>query len=424
MNSLKLSLLLLKRDFKNFFLYTCSSIIIFMVLFGIFNIIYDPNIKSNLSQGDYISLSSIHLIVLFIIMLIGYYSNNLFMEKRKKEIAVQIISGLSLNSLAFSTAVINIIISLISLIFGLLFGFLLSPLVLSIIYNVIDINNTSFSLTNEGMIATLLMIFVNIFILGLFNVGLGYRTEICDLIRSKNGNYKTKIKKPSKNFFMIASLFVSLLFLFYMIFSNDFNAIPILGLLGSISTLIFTFYCLPSIFSKLSNKSSDKINFLVFRNIKLNIEKNLGILISIYLISGLLLVNLANFKSNIYLASAFSGSLILLLFLFIIGTLYSFNSLATLKIRNFKILKQLGYINSDIKKIIFKEALGFIFCISILPSVFLFVGIFKYYYLDIIPFFVLISIVCIFLFLMLLCFGSCYVIYSKGLDSIFKNGGR
>ena len=424
MNSLKLSLLLLKRDFKNFFLYTCSSIIIFMVLFGIFNIIYDPNIKSNLSQGDYISLSSIHLIVLFIIMLIGYYSNNLFMEKRKKEIAVQIISGLSLNSLAFSTAVINIIISLISLIFGLLFGFLLSPLVLSIIYNVIGINNTSFSLTNEGMIATLLMIFVNIFILGLFNVGLGYRTEICDLIRSKNGNYKTKIKKPSKNFFMIASLFVSLLFLFYMIFSNDFNAIPILGLLGSISTLIFTFYCLPSIFSKLSNKSSDKINFLVFRNIKLNIEKNLGILISIYLISGLLLVNLANFKSNIYLASAFSGSLILLLFLFIIGTLYSFNSLATLKIRNFKILKQLGYINSDIKKIIFKEALGFIFCISILPSVFLFVGIFKYYYLDIIPFFVLISIVCIFLFLMILCFGSCYVIYSKGLDSIFKNGGR
>lgn len=424
MNSLKLSLLLLKRDFKNFFLYTCSSIIIFMVLFGIFNIIYDPNIKSNLSQGDYISLSSIHLIVLFIIMLIGYYSNNLFMEKRKKEIAVQIISGLSLNSLAFSTAVINIIISLISLIFGLLFGFLLSPLVLSIIYNVIGINNTSFSLTNEGMIATLLMIFVNIFILGLFNVGLGYRTEICDLIRSKNGNYKTKIKKPSKNFFMIASLFVSLLFLFYMIFSNDFNAIPILGLLGSISTLIFTFYCLPSIFSKLSNKSSDKINFLVFRNIKLNIEKNLGILISIYLISGLLLVNLANFKSNIYLASAFSGSLILLLFLFIIGTLYSFNSLATLKIRNFKILKQLGYINSDIKNIIFKEALGFIFCISIFPSVFLFVGIFKYYSLDIIPFFVLISIVCIFLFLMLLCFGSCYVIYSKGLDSIFKNGGR
>ncbi|WP_436514283.1 FtsX-like permease family protein [Clostridium thermobutyricum] len=424
MNSLKLSLLLLKRDFKNFFLYTCSSIIIFMVLFGIFNIIYDPNIKSNLSQGDYISLSSIHLIVLFIIMLIGYYYNNLFMEKRKKEIAVQIISGLSLNSLAFSTAVINIIISLISLIFGLLFGFLLSPLVLSIIYNVIGINNTSFSLTNEGMIATLLMIFVNIFILGLFNVGLGYRTEICDLIRSKNGNYKTKIKKPSKNFFMIASLIISLLFLFYMIFSNDFNAIPILGLLGSISTLIFTFYCLPSIFSKLSNKSSDKINFLVFRNIKLNIEKNLGILISIYLISGLLLVNLANFKSNIYLASAFSGSLILLLFLFIIGTLYSFNSLATLKIRNFKILKQLGYINSDIKKIIFKEALGFIFCISILPSVFLFVGIFKYYYLDIIPFFVLISIVCIFLFLMLLCFGSCYVIYSKGLDSIFKNGGR
>lgn len=424
MNSLKLSLLLLKRDFKNFFLYTCSSIIIFMVLFGIFNIIYDPNIKSNLSQGDYISLSSIHLIVLFIIMLIGYYSNNLFMEKRKKEIAVQIISGLSLNSLAFSTAVINIIISLISLIFGLLFGFLLSPLVLSIIYNVIGINNTSFSLTNEGMIATLLMIFVNIFILGLFNVGLGYRTEICDLIRSKNGNYKTKIKKPSKNFFMIASLFVSLLFLFYMIFSNDFNSIPILGLLGSISTLIFTFYCLPSIFSKLSNKSSDKINFLVFRNIKLNIEKNLGILISIYLISGLLLVNLANFKSNIYLASAFSGSLILLLFLFIIGTLYSFNSLATLKIRNFKILKQLGYINSDIKNIIFKEALGFIFCISIFPSVFLFVGIFKYYSLDIIPFFVLISIVCIFLFLMLLCFGSCYVIYSKGLDSIFKNGGR
>lgn len=84
MNSLKLSLLLLKRDFKNFFLYTCSSIIIFMVLFGIFNIIYDPNIKSNLSQGDYVSLSSIHLIVLFIIMLIGYYSNNLFMEKEKR----------------------------------------------------------------------------------------------------------------------------------------------------------------------------------------------------------------------------------------------------------------------------------------------------------------------------------------------------
>ncbi len=424
MNSLKLSLLLLKRDFKNFFLYTCSSIIIFMVLFGIFNIIYDPNIKSNLSQGDYVSLSSIHLIVLFIIMLIGYYSNNLFMEKRKKEIAVQIISGLSLNSLAFSTAVINIIISLISLIFGLLFGFLLSPLVLSIIYNIIGINNTSFSLTNEGITATLLMIFVNIFILGLFNVGLGYRTEICDLIRSKNGNYKTKIKKPSKKFFMIVSLIVSLLFLFYMIFSNDFNAISLLGLLGSISTLIFTFYCLPSIFSKLSNKSSDKINFLVFRNIKLNIEKNLGILISIYLISGLLLVNLANFKSNIYLTSAFSGSLILLLFLFIIGTLYSFNSLATLKIRNFKILKQLGYINSDIKKIIFKESLGFIFCISILPSVFLFVGIFKYYYLDIIPFFILVLIVCIFLFLMILCFGSCYVIYSKGLDSIFKNGGR
>ncbi|MGL5415419.1 MAG: FtsX-like permease family protein [Clostridium sp.] len=413
MESLKLSLLLIKRDIKSFSFYLLSSIINFTILFGIFNIVYDPNLVENLSRDHLLFLSSSNILVIAIVITIGYYSNNFFMDRRKKEIGIQLVSGLGLGSLAFASAMINFLISVFSMSMGFILGVILSPMINNILYSFLGLKNSTFTITVDGVGSAFTMIFINVILLGLLNVGLGYRTEICDLVRSKSGTYKKKKKSKFGNILIIINVLLTVISFLLIATTTDFNVIPIFGALCAILLFFFIYKCLPAYFGTLGYKTTDKINLIVFKNTKLNIEKNLPSLVSIVIISGFMAFTLSEYTRTPTLAVACAGVSILLIFLFVICTLYSFNALALSKVRNFKILNALGYDKKDKEKIVLKETFIFILCIGIFPLALGTLSIIKLCLLNAFNMYLGIFIICAFIVAIIVAYIGSYFIYKK-----------
>lgn len=428
MEAFKLTLQLINRDRKNVLFYLFSSILSFSVLFSIFNVIFDPNLISILNQEQYIILTSLGLIVLFMIMSVGYHSNSFFMDKRKKEFAVELVSGLSLNGLAFSIGALNFVISFVSLIGAFIIGVIFSPLLNKFIYSFIGLENVSTTLTKDGIFSTCAMLLINILLLGLLNVGLGYRTEICDLIRSKSP-YEPKVKylerdfsETTNNVFKMLSLAFIILLAFgplvAILFTNNVNSIQVFTIISSLGIFFFIFKLIPILFELLGKKTDDKINTIVFKNLFVNIEKNRATLISILTISIFMLYFLGEYTRSRYLAVSGIGISFLLIILFLLTSLYAFNSLGSLKVRNFKILFSLGFTKNDIEKIIFKESLLNTILICCLPFLLIIISTLKLVVMGQINIYLAILILCVIILAILISFTGSYLLYKNKLKTI------
>ncbi|MGL4850681.1 MAG: FtsX-like permease family protein [Clostridium sp.] len=413
MNSLKLSLLLLKRDRKNFFFYMITSVITFTILFAIFNIVYDKGLIENLSKSDYSSLATNNTLVVFIVIIIGCYSNEFFMERRKKEIGIQLISGLGIGDLTFFTIMINMFISGVSVVLGIFFGLGLSKILNEFLYSLSGIGNAHFNVTLDGILTSFSMVIINVVLIALLNIGLAHRLDVCDLVRSKAGTYREKKKSKIGNIFLILNTVALLSSILLMLQTKDYNVISVFGFVCIIFLFFFIFKSLPRIFEILGVRTVNKINIIVFKNTKLNLEKNLASLLSILSIVGFLIVTLSGYKDNPYLSVACVGSGILLTILYIICTLYSFNALAVSKKRNFKILSALGYLDEDKKKIIFKETTLYILCVCFLPVLLAIISIYKLWSLNILNISIGIFISFWLIFIILISYAGGYLIYKN-----------
>lgn len=428
MEAFKLTLLLISRDKKNVLFYLFSSILSFSILFSIFNVIFDPNLISILNQEQYIILTTLGLVVLFMIITVGYHSNSFFMDKRKKEFAVELVSGLSLNGLAFSIGALNFVISFISLIGAFIIGIVFSPLLNKFIYSFIGLENLSTTLTKDGIFSTCAMLLINILLLGLLNVGLGYRTEICNLIRSKSP-YDPKVKylehdfsKTTNNIFKILSLCFIILLAFgplvAILFTNDIDTIQIFIIISALGIFFFVFKLIPIFFELLSKNTDDKINTIVFKNLFVNIKKNRATLISILTISIFMLYFLGEYTRSRYLAISGIGISFLLIILFLLTSLYAFNSLGNLKLRNFKILFSLGFTKGDVEKIIFKESLLNTILICCLPFLLIVISILKLVLISQVNIYLATLILCVIILAILISFTGSYLLYKNKLKTI------
>lgn len=428
MDAFKLTLLLISRDKKNVLVYLLSSILSFSILFSIFNVIFDPNLIEIFTEDQYIVLTTLGAMVLFMVMAVGYYSNSLFMDKRRKEFAIELISGLSLNGLAFSIGALNLIISFFSLIGSLIIGMFFSPIINKFIYSFIGLETFSTTLTKDGIISTCAIILINILLLVLLNVGLGYRTEICDLIRSKSSS-PTKVKYLEacfsdktttifKKIFLIFIVSLALIPLILILFVKDIDSIQIFTIVSSFGIFFVFFKVFPIFFNILSKKTDDKINTIVFKNLILNISKNRATLLSILTISIFIIYFSVEYTRNRYLSVSGIGISFLLILLFLLTSIYAFNSLGNLKVRNFKILFSLGFVKKDLEKIIFRESLINTFLICVLPFLLIIVSTFKLILMEQINIYLATLIFCILFLAILISFTGSYLLYNKKLKNI------
>lgn len=350
------------------------------------------------------------------------------MEKRKKEFAIELISGLSLNSLAFSIGILNLIISLISLIGAFIIRTSFSYILSKFIYSFIHLESTLILITKDGLVSTCAMLFINILLLCLLNVGLGYRTEICNLIRSKETSaQKVKYLKydfsesTSTSFKLLSSIFITCLAfmpLCIILISNTIDELQVLTIFSSVGIFFFIFKLLPILFAQLGKTTQSKIDTIIFKNLVVNTKKNRASLISILTISLFTVYFLGEYSRNKYLSVAGIGISFLLILLFLLTSLYSFSSLGNLKLKNLKILFSLGFTKKDLEKIILKESILNTILLCCIPFLLICVNIFKLLSMNQITISIASLIFFIIILAILISFLGSYLLYKDKLKTI------
>ena len=201
---------MLKLDIKTCIAYVLSLSIGFVILFNVFNLFFLEEIKAENGE-DRIFFGGMVLIITAIILLLGYYSNSFFLSRRGREVGVELVSGLSLVDLSVSFIVQNTILSGLATLIGVIGGILVSPIFNTLAFNLIGISGEKFYIAQDGIICTVMVIIIQILFVAAFDVGYGHRSEICDLIKSKNKGYK-----PKKKIYQLLKQLYILLCLLYL----------------------------------------------------------------------------------------------------------------------------------------------------------------------------------------------------------------
>lgn len=374
MGKIKFFVKMLKLDIKTCIAYVLSLSIGFVILFNVFNLFFLEEIKAENGE-DRIFFGGMVLIITAIILLLGYYSNSFFLNRRGREVGVELISGLSLVDLSVSFIVQNIILSGFATLIGVIGGILLTPIFNVLAFNLIGISGDRFAIATDGVICTVMVIIIQILFVAAFDVGYGHRSEICDLIKSKNKGYKPKKKNLSafKTSIYFIMFIVPIIGLFFINYNSDGYEviIQITAIVGGVGLALFIREGIPYIIEVYLNKSGrkDPIKVMYLRNLKYVMEKSAVIMIcfSVIIIAITIIIGGVNYDIKFSIVSTIG--LVATTFLLSITIVYKIIIEALNRINSFKQIFLLGYTKGQILQIISKEVSTYYFIVFIMPLI-------------------------------------------------------
>ena len=140
---------ILKRDYKQTSYLIISLTISFIIVFNIFNICTIDIMQANNMQEN-IVLGMIILSVTAVSMFLGCYLNQVFLERRRSEMAMQMVCGVSIGEVLGGVLFQTFIISGISIILGFGIGFLISPIFNNLVYSMLGVSGSLYFISMKG----------------------------------------------------------------------------------------------------------------------------------------------------------------------------------------------------------------------------------------------------------------------------------
>ena len=199
MSMLKLAFQNFKSSFKCYLSLIISLSFTIMILCNFMNLV-DSGILNQLGESNARNVEIIIQVLSFVIgcfmLFFVWYSTNVFLTKRKREIGVYVFMGLSNQRIGKLYAIETIFIGLTSLILGIGFGALTSQLFMMILMRISEITveiHFQFSL-QAGLTTTLIfgLIYLLFVIKGYVNI---VRSSVLDMVSANRQNEYVKQKK-------------------------------------------------------------------------------------------------------------------------------------------------------------------------------------------------------------------------------------
>lgn len=232
---IKVAFLLLKRERKKLIglcvsvSATITSCLVFMQL-----------IKSPyLFQSDFIFDSSFLfngiLICCNIIVCVALtvYSHHYYLKNRSREYGLIKLFGVRSSKISLYNLIPILFITLISMIIGILLFFMINPIVLSVVYHLMDMNLSIFYVNKAAFIQGLAIVMAIIIVLYPLNMGYIYKTDIVTLLDDHNMiDYKKDkriLRLPAVIYLLI---YVFGLFLMYA-GENEVTAYIVFAIIGA-----------------------------------------------------------------------------------------------------------------------------------------------------------------------------------------------
>lgn len=280
----------IRHNFVHYFLYFASMIFSIMIYFTFLVLSKDPSVTSRIDQSAKLStaFTSSSVILLIFVAIFILYSNNFFTRKRKKEIGLYSLLGLRKKEIGRMLFYENFIMGLGALVIGILAGTLLSKLFVTILLNLINIENIGGFAFSWGAVLQTSIVFIIITLFTSFSgYRIIYRSTLLELFHSESKREKSP--KPS---FILSLVSLVLIGIGYFIASQPLEAknsvwaklgfsVGALVILTTVivGTALFITFFLPYLLTKLRNNkrifykgsniiSTSQLNFRISSNAK------------------------------------------------------------------------------------------------------------------------------------------------------------
>ena len=161
-----------KRSIKDYLIYLITITISFSLIFA-FNLVASSDEVIELSRGmDTFKdiLFFINVVIIFVICFLINYTTKFMFEKRSKELGTYMLLGIKKKEIARLLIMENMLLGAFALILSIPLGFLFSQFVSLVIVNLLGIPEVIFISVNIFSIGLLVLYFLAIYVLVLFNL--------------------------------------------------------------------------------------------------------------------------------------------------------------------------------------------------------------------------------------------------------------
>ncbi|MEO2076103.1 MAG: ABC transporter permease [Bacillus sp. (in: firmicutes)] len=177
----------IKKSLRQYLIYLNSMIISISIYFTFVSLEYNNQLLgATVTLGKMESAFRVASIVLMLFSAIFiWYSNSFFTRKRKKEIGLYSLFGMSKRKIGQLLFCENLIIGSIALVFGISIGILLSKLFMMIIFKLMNFSlEVTFIISSQALVHTIIVFYIIIVIASIHGYRVIYRYSLAELFKA------------------------------------------------------------------------------------------------------------------------------------------------------------------------------------------------------------------------------------------------
>lgn len=338
MSLFKLAFRNIKKSIKDYSIYFIT-LVIAISIFYLFNSLDSQTAMLALNESTKKMVQALVNVIsslsIFVAIVLGFlivYANNFIIKRRKKEIGIYLMLGMSNVKVSMILVLETILVGIISLITGILIGIGLSQLVSVFVAKLFEADMTKFSFvfSSDALIWSVISFSLIYVIVTTFNLITLNRFKLIDLLSAKRKNEKVRIKN---NWLILIIFIISLITIGYaykllydraiLIVGNDFIKMIILGSLGTFLFFLSVSGFLLKVISLRKKLYYKDLNIFILKQVSNKINTHV---VSTTVISLMLLLTIGILSASLSLANAMNES-------FSSNTPYDFSA-ATNEIKN------------------------------------------------------------------------------------------
>lgn len=379
MGTFRLSMTILKREYRQSLFFLATLIGAVAISFMFFNLLENPLLKTNEQTTSGTTLAQISIppttllliLVLTFVSIMVFFTSDFFMTKKSSAFAILGMSGSHYVKTTWFLMYQLFVLLGVGITSGIGLGVLATWLANMVIYDYLDISSSIYTLIPSAFGALLAVFGTIILLLVIVSMGYVFRNDILALL-----NQGRETIKRDKRALKIPSLVFVALYL-YGVYAgvttgavSDFTGIGMIGCFGAIGIIK---YFIPEYVAKLKKKSliTKKVALIALSNFIEIIERSVGLIamtiFSLIIVGAMMFGQYQDRRAFIIILI---GLFVIIALLF---TSILFKVLVEVETRKhfFDNVYHIGYTKSQIIKIINLELIAYYGVIVILPLLYL-----------------------------------------------------
>lgn len=356
----------LKKDKSKSIFYWLAFTLTTFFIFAFFNLSMNEDSLINLGKDDPTLMTFLCTVVVGVSMFVVFFANDFFVKSKAKEISVYLVSGMTFFKLAVFLLSQNLIIMLCSIPLGLFLGVMSIPLQNQFLHSILMLDG-EIVISLKGMIATFIILFVEILWCTILNMGYTYRSEIRELASSKINIEKIALVNIPQWLYIIFYF----LPVFFIVFHDGevaesffFSMIGCIGVYGMIAKII------PQFIKKRQHKHLNNIEDLLAYGFLYNDLSSVSLMVVLYIAVMQIIVSIMAMSYNDMIQLMMSIlSFGIIMFMIPLAIILKILNNVTLRKKEYTYLSYIGVNDQTIQKLVKKEMSIFylyISCLSLL----------------------------------------------------------